>query len=183
MKCALYVVLASSVAAAGDLKGKVSGDGPFEAVVWLAGAVKEKLPPPKPAHVSQKGARFSPRVMAVQKGTTVDFTNDDWVTHSVYSVSATKKFDFGLYEKYAKRAVTFDQPGEIELLCSVHARMRAVLVVVPSPYFATVGDDGSFTIEGVPAGKYEAVLHKTGGATELRKPVDVTEAGDATVIF
>jgi plastocyanin len=154
-----------------------------DAVVYLVSQdPKAKLPAPKGSKVSQKGARFNPKVMAVQVGSAVDFTNDDWVTHSVYSKSAPKSFDLGLYEKNAKKVVTFDQPGEIELLCSLHPRMHATLVVVPSALFAPVADDGSFSIDQVPAGKYDLVLHPVGGA-EVKKTVEVAATGAVTAAF
>jgi hypothetical protein len=173
-------------ASAGDVKGKVAaGDGgAADAVVYLVSpGDKVKLPVPRSSHVSQKGARFNPKLMIVQVGATVDFTNDDWVTHSVYSVSNPKKFDLGLYEKSAKKLVTFDQPGDVELMCSLHPRMRATLVVVPSAWFAAVADDGSIAIEGVPAGKYDAVLHRPGEPKDLKKSVDVPESGAVSVSF
>jgi uncharacterized protein (DUF2141 family) len=36
----------------------------------------------------------------------------------------------------------------------VHPWMRAYIGVVSHPFFAVTGDDGSFKIKGLPAGKY-----------------------------
>jgi hypothetical protein len=36
----------------------------------------------------------------------------------------------------------------------MHADMVGYVVVVPTPYFAVTGSDGSFTIKNVPAGTY-----------------------------
>jgi plastocyanin len=184
VRAILLAVFCSGAAFAGDVKGKLAAAPPEGgAVVFLVPAdPKAKLPAPKTSRVSQKGARFNPKVMAVQLGAPVDFTNDDWVTHSVYSKSPAKAFDLGLYEKNAKKVITFDQPGEIDLLCSLHPRMHATLVVVPSAWFAAVGDDGSFSVEQVPAGKYDLVLHPVGGS-ETRKSVEVPASGAVTAAF
>lgn len=50
---------------------------------------------------------------------------------------------------------TFAKAGDVlELTCDVHAWMHAWVVVNDSPYFAVTGDDGAFTISGLPAGTY-----------------------------
>jgi len=36
----------------------------------------------------------------------------------------------------------------------VHPWMRSYIGVVGSPFFAVTGDDGTFTIKGLPPGKY-----------------------------
>jgi len=60
----------------------------------------------------------------------------------------------------------------------VHGWMHASIGVVEHPFFATSGEDGSFTIKGLPAGKYEleAVHEKLGTKTVS---VTVPEGGEA----
>ncbi len=66
--------------------------------------------------------------------------------------------------------------------CSVHPWMRSYIGVSPHPFFAVTGDDGSFTLKGVPPGTYtiEAVHEKYG-----RKEGRLTLApnGNATLDF
>ncbi len=48
--------------------------------------VKGEFPPPKKeAFMGQKGMAFTPHILPVIKGTTVDFTNDDTVAHNVFA--------------------------------------------------------------------------------------------------
>ena len=47
-----------------------------------------------------------------------------------------------------------ENDGIIKFTCDVHPWMRGFVVVTDHPFFAVSGDDGSFTIEKVPAGKY-----------------------------
>ena len=72
--------------------------------------------------------------------------NEDEVAHNVYSLSPTKLFDLGFYAKGDVKRVTFDRPGLVEVLCQIHAFMRARILVVPNPYYATIAVDGSFRI-------------------------------------
>ena len=42
----------------------------------------------------------------------------------------------------------------IPVKCNVHPWMRAYIGVVSHPFFAVTGDDGTFTIKGLPPGTY-----------------------------
>ena len=42
----------------------------------------------------------------------------------------------------------------VQVACDVHGWMSAYVGVLPHPYFATTGDDGSFSIPDLPAGTY-----------------------------
>ena len=42
----------------------------------------------------------------------------------------------------------------IPVKCNVHPWMRSYIGVVSHPFFAVTGDDGTFTIKGLPPGKY-----------------------------
>jgi hypothetical protein len=42
----------------------------------------------------------------------------------------------------------------IPVKCNVHPWMRAYIGVVSHPFFAVTGEDGTYTIKGLPAGTY-----------------------------
>ena len=65
----------------------VSIEGPTPAGVSVAAP---------PAVVTQKGAVFSPRILPIMVGTTVEWPNDDDIFHNVFSISEAKEFDLGL---------------------------------------------------------------------------------------
>ena len=108
--------------------------------------------------VSQKGAKFNPGLLVVPVGTQVDFSNDEpkEVEHNVFSNSETKKFDLGLYKPGDPiEPVEFDTPGAVRLRCSIHRYMDGVVYVTPTPFFAIVGKDGSYSITNVRPGTYK----------------------------
>jgi hypothetical protein len=89
-------------------------------------------------------------------GTTIDFPNSDSVRHNVLSPpDCCKQFNLGTYDVGVVKHVTFDKPGEIPLLCNVHAEMSAFVLVLENPYFSLTGKDGVFKIENVPTGTYK----------------------------
>lgn len=150
-----------------DSKGKPVED----AVVSLA--PEGGAAPVRPAsgiEVVQKGQSFIPYVTAVTVGTSVVFPNQDTVQHHIYSLSKTKRFEKPLYSPGARESVVFDQPGVVTLGCNIHDWMIAYIVVLPTPYYAKSGPDGSATIVGAPPGRYRLeVWHPLLAAPQTRE--------------
>ncbi|MDR3557744.1 MAG: carboxypeptidase regulatory-like domain-containing protein [Syntrophobacteraceae bacterium] len=142
----------------GVIKGKV--DSPwvsrYEAIVYVDQVRGNFAPPKKNPFMGQKNLVFKPHVMGIVKGTTVDFTNNDDVAHNVSSPHGSAKvFNLGLYGAGVTKTVTFDNLGEVPLLCSVHPEMSAFILVLQNPYFAVTDKAGNFEIKGVPPGNYQ----------------------------
>jgi plastocyanin len=138
-----------------------------------------------PVPVSQKGAKFSPGLLVVPVGTSVDFRNDEprEVEHNVFSNSETKKFDLGLYKPGdTVPKVKFETPGAVRLRCSIHRYMDGVVYVTPTPFFAVVGKDGSFSITGVRPGAYKLkTWQRSQRYREQEIPVTVAAGKSASV--
>ena len=140
-------------------------------------------PPEKPAIIEQKDATFVPHVMPVLVGTTVVWPNQDDIYHNVFSMSQAKSFDLGLYnaEQPAKR-VTFDQPGQVDVFCAIHTKMRCIVLVLTNPYFALVDRKGHFTINGIPTGTYKVRAWHERMPSQW-KEITVPAEGDVTADF
>jgi len=104
--------------------------------------------------LDQRDLMFYPHVLAVQKGTTVVFPNNDDVYHNVFSYSQTRQFDLGRYPQGQFRTVTFNTPGVVRIYCDIHAHMNAVILVLDNPYFTTPDEEGNYSIPDIPAGRY-----------------------------
>lgn len=173
----------------GIVKGTItiSGKPAPDAVVAIEGLPKEPAKPRdsklKTPHavLDQRDMKFVPRVLAVLVGTTVDFTNNDKTWHNVYSTSAPKKFDLGLYPPQKTRSTTFDKPGVVRILCNVHPAMEAFIVVKDHPLFAAAEKRGNYEIENVPLGKYAVeVWHPDFGAKKY--PFELVREGQVLVL-
>jgi plastocyanin len=127
-----------------------------DAIVFIEKVGDNKFAPPaEHAIIDQLNLTYVPRVVAMQKGTTVDFPNSDAVRHNVFSPpTSALQFNLGTYPTGVVKEVLFDVAGETALLCNVHAEMAGYAVTFDNPYFAITDKDGNYTIEGVPAGKY-----------------------------
>ena len=146
-----------------DLVGRVAAGGrPLaDVVVWLdaPGAPRE----PQTRVLEQRNMQFTPRVMAVQVGSTVELPNNDRVFHNVFSFNHGRRFDLGLYPTGASKRIKLDRPAVNRLYCNIHPHMAAYIVAVESPYFATSSEAGVFTIASVPPGDYTYHAWRSGG--------------------
>jgi plastocyanin len=187
MKRTLIMVVAviamlSLAASAGSISGKVSGVT-GESVVYVEAVAGKTFPAPteKPV-IDQKGLMFTPHIVAVEQGTTVEFLNSDKVAHNVFwiSVGGNKKLghNLGTWPQGEKRAFKFDNPGAIPLLCNVHPEMSGYIVVSPTPYFAVTDKSGNYKIDNVPDGSYNVTAWHE-GSKNSSKPVTVAGEGKA----
>jgi hypothetical protein len=71
-------------------------------------------------------------------------------------------FNIGMPVKDQKLNKVFKQPEmKMNFRCFMHPWMSAYVHVLPNPFFAVTGPDGTFTLKGLPPGEYElTVLHE-----------------------
>ena len=147
---------------AGDIKGKVTAQGmrsPENIAVYIDSIPGKTFSPPAVhPEMDQLHLAFVPHVLIVLKGSTVDFKNEDPVGHNVYwpAINHNRKLahNMGTWPQGISKPFTFNDLGDVPLLCNVHPEMSGYIVVVPTPYFALTDKEGNFTIKDVPPGKY-----------------------------
>ena len=181
LRLALPALLLASGAAAGELKGTVTVTGmksSADAVVYVDAIAGKTFPAPKEhATMNQKNLVFSPHVLAVQVGTTVDFLNGDKVLHNVFSPDkCCDRFNLGSWPQGQTRSYTFKTRCNATLLCHVHAEMEAFVVALPTPWFAVTDASGAYKIAGVPDGAYTVKVWHPKFKAEATKPVTVAGA-------
>lgn len=158
--CAL--VASATCSQAADIKGKVAVQG-LRSAAGIAVYVdtipgKTFQPPAQHLTMDQVHLAFAPHVMIVLKGSTVDFKNEDPVGHNVYwpAIDRNRKLahNMGTWPQGQSKPFTFNDLGNVPLLCNVHPEMSGYIIVVPTPYFALTEKDGTYDIRNVPAGQY-----------------------------
>lgn len=151
------------------------------AVVYLEGSFPKQNPRTE-KQMLQKDLNFVPALLPVQVGTRVTFPNLDDTYHNIFSFSPTKRFDLGRYrpEETPIPSVLFDVPGLVTLRCDIHEHMRALILVLDTPYFAMSDSEGRFRLSGLPAGRHTLKAWLS-SKTTLERPVDLSSGSTLRV--
>lgn len=126
-------------------------------VIYLESETPDEATLPRASRagaIEQRGESFVPHLLVVERGSTVDFPNRDFIFHNVFSLSKSASFDLGRYPRGDSRSVRFDKAGIVKVFCHIHPDMSAVILVLNSPFFASPDPQGGYEIPGVPPGTY-----------------------------
>jgi hypothetical protein len=145
-------------------KGEVPAD---DVVVSPKGKLRDvfvrvKNPPaggtaPPPVVLDQKNCNYTPRVFAVVPNGKLTVRNSDGTFHNVNgSIAGKQVWNKPMAAKDPDLSLaTSPKAGDvIDIVCNVHPWMHAYAVVIEHSYFGVTGEDGTFTISGLPAGSY-----------------------------
>jgi cbb3-type cytochrome oxidase cytochrome c subunit len=155
-------------------------------IVYISSGIPEGqsfTPPTEPIKLDQKGCLYSPHVIAMMVGQRITISNSDPFLHNVHSLAVQNPaFNFGQpnVDRPGKAIDDVRVPERFKIKCDVHPWMGAHVQVFEHPFFAVTGDDGSFTIRGLPAGAYTLTAwHERFG--EQKQEIAVQEGKPATL--
>jgi hypothetical protein len=133
-------------------------------------------PPKTPVEVDQAGCHYVPHVFGMMAKQPLKIVNSDDTLHNIHAMpTKSKEFNVGQPNKGMETMRTFAEPEiMVHLKCDVHPWMSAYVGVMSNPFYSVTGDDGTFTIKGLPAGEYEiaAWQEKYGEQTQKIKVGD-----------
>jgi plastocyanin len=157
------------------------GGGVKNAVLWIAEGPKPGKIDKLKVTLDQKQCEFVPHVIAVPVGATLEIVNGDKLFHNVHAREGEKTvFNYAMPVPNHVIPKPMKEPGLLHVTCDVHPWMRAWVDVLPTSAFAVTDEAGSYTISGLPPGKYTLRLwHERLG--EKEQPVEITAGGAATV--
>ena len=143
--------------------------------------------------IMQKDCRFTPWAQVIEPGPITIRNNDAEVLHNINTreligvekgrVVKRTMFNFGQPEMgdIAQEVKPRRSPF-IAINCEAHNFMFGFMMAPSHPYAAVVGEDGSFSLEGVPPGTYKVkAWHPRFGLKETE--VTVPSNGEATAEF
>lgn len=140
-----------------------------------------------PVVVSQLECMYTPRVVGVQEGQKLVVRNGDPTYHNVRGTKH-EHTEWNLGQPPSAPDIVRESLGKagevVTLRCDVHPWMRAYAVVTDHPYFDVTGDDGSFTLDGVPPGRYTIeAWHPTLGSKRTEVTVHEGETANVALAF
>jgi hypothetical protein len=140
--------------------------------------------PSDPVKLDQNGCHYVPHVMGIQTNQKFVVTNSDATSHNV-NVQGKSNASWNnvqspnappIEQKFARQEVI------IPIKCNQHPWMKSYIGVLSHPFFAISAADGTFTIKGLPPGKYTLVAwHERFGEKTLE--INLAAKGSATADF
>ncbi len=145
--------------------------------------------------VDQKGCRFRPWAQVVRPGSIIIRNSDEGVLHNI---NARELIGVEKGRVVKKTLFNFGQPdpGDIKdkikprrssyigINCEAHNFMFGFIFAPVHPYAVVVGDDGSYTIDNLPPGKYTLkAWHPRYGVKKTKISVDDGGSIDANFTF
>ena len=107
--------------------------------------------------ISQRDKAFAPYIAVAQRGQSVLFTNQDDITHHIYSATGDNKFSFKI-KAGEQHSTPLAHAGEIAMGCNVHDWMSGYLLMVDTPYFDKTAADGQAVFSIAEPGRYQVRL-------------------------
>jgi len=183
--CIVLLIAAQAMAAPFDVRVFDRDGRPVSGLVTTLNAPGGPATAATTAVMDQQDQRFVPFVLPVRVGTSVRFPNSDSVAHQVYSFSAPKRFELGLYRGRPHPPVTFEKPGVVILGCNIHDKMIGYVFVTEATYFGKTDAKGVWHIDSVANNRYELDVWSPLLARDepsLKRTVDVGDAPSEIVI-
>lgn len=146
--------------------------------------------PAQPAVIDQNGCQYKPHVLGMMVGQKLLIKNSDGLLHNVHALPKTNtEFNRAMPATMTEFEHVFDKAEDVfRVKCDVHPWMGSYVAVSPHPFFSVTGLDGTFKIDGLPAGTYvieawhERLPAKTVSVTvgaDEKKTVDFTLSAPA----
>ncbi len=151
------------------------------AFVWIKAGLPDKnwQVPTAAVELDQNGCMYRPHVIGVMAGQNIQIKNSDPTNHNIHPMPQTNQ-EWNESQPPGSEAKMQSFPRQevmIPVKCNIHPWMRSYIGVVSHPFFAVTGDDGTFTIKGLPPGTYTVeTWHEKYGTQDQQVTVGAKES-------
>ena len=124
-------------------------------VVFISAGDNNSTAPTQAVKYEQKGCEYLPHVLPMQAGQQLQIFNDDQTSHNIHPLAKVNQ-EWNKSQPPGSPPIDtkWDKPEFIPVKCNIHPWMHGYFVVLKTSHYAVTGGDGTFTITGMPPGKY-----------------------------
>lgn len=135
-------------------------------------------------NIDQKGCEFHPFLQVMHNKQEFTALNSDPVSHNIHTyelIGKSKKTVINVsqpdQDSVYKKEINLKRGNAMKIECDQHDFMHSFIFVAKNPYYAVVSDDGTFSIDNIPPGKY--TLKAWHGTLGTKKAKVEVVSGDA----
>jgi hypothetical protein len=124
-------------------------------VVYISVGDQESSAPSQAVRYDQKGCEYIPHVLPMLAAQELQIYNDDQTSHNIHPLAKINS-EWNKSQPPGSPPIDtkWEKPEFISVKCNIHPWMHGYFVVLKTSHYAVSGEDGSFEIKGLPAGKY-----------------------------
>ena len=148
-------------------------------VVYVsAGASDDSSATSQAVTFTQKGCQYIPHVIALRPGQELKVVNEDQTSHNIHPMAKiNREWNKSQPPGTPPLSEKFDKEEFIPVKCNVHPWMHGYFAVLKTSHYSISGEDGSFKLPDLPAGKYTITAWQEDYGTQTQ---DVTISGSET---
>jgi hypothetical protein len=155
-----------------------AGDALRYGVVYISAGDQASPAPGEAVRYDQKGCQYIPHVLAMQVSQPLEIYNDDQTSHNIHPLAKVNS-EWNKSQPIGASAIhtTWEKAEFIPVKCNVHPWMHGWFAVLTTSHYAVTGEDGGFSLKGLPPGKYTVTAWQEQFGTQTQ---DVTISGSET---
>lgn len=126
-----------------------------DVVIYVSAGDQGSVPATQPARYDQKGCQYVPHVAILQVNQPIEIYNLDKTSHNIHPLAKVNpEWNKSQPPGAAPLKETFAKPEFIAVKCNIHPWMHGYFAVLATSHATQSGEDGTFSLKGLPAGKY-----------------------------
>ena len=160
-----------------------AGNSLENVVVYISAGAPASAAPAAAAVFDQKNCQYLPHVLALQAGQKLEIRNDDQTSHNIHPLAKVNpEWNKSQPPGSPPIEATYTKPEFIPVKCNVHPWMHGYFAVLNTSHSGVTGNDGSYSLSGLPPGKYTVTAWHERFGTQSQE-VTITGAETAKLDF